>query len=105
MRSNWEEVINDHLPQHSVDVKLDHVFTTGIVHWITSLVLRVDDAGDQLLVVPLLVLGSDGDAGHEAAVTDHGLLDTELADQEDHLGAGDELIRSTPTPQSLSLLG
>ena len=41
---------------------------------IVFLVLWIDDAGDELLLVLLLVLGGDGDGGDEAAVRDKGLL-------------------------------
>jgi hypothetical protein len=34
-----------YLPRNAVDVELDHVLPTGVVLWLTSSVLGVDDAG------------------------------------------------------------
>lgn len=38
----WRFVL--YLPGNAVDVKLDHVLSTGVILWLPSSVLRVDDA-------------------------------------------------------------
>ena len=56
------------LPGNSVEVKLDHVLAARVVHGFAGLVLRVDNAGDELFAKAALVSRADGQRGHEGTV-------------------------------------
>lgn len=104
MAAHRQVVVDDHFPGHSVDVQLDHVLARGIVHWVPTLVLRVNDVRDDFLVEPSLVLCGDSHGSHKAAVGDDSLLDAEAVNVLNHFGVGADFIRPGPAGEEFHLL-
>ena len=102
-RRDEDAMIDRHATRDSVEIELDDVLASRVVHW-KPVRLGEDDAGNQRLVVAHLVIRAGNDGAHDGAVGDVVLCvtlgkDTHLLDSEgvqrtlNHLGFAEHVFR------------